>query len=382
MSNSPADPTSSETAPHQRLERMERFWDRSAHWNVLRAIYDTEAVRDPAHGAEAFDQAGVSDAARLAACIHPDMKVVDLGCGIGRVMKPLAPLCREIVGFDISEAMIQGSREYLAGIGNARVEKTAGSSLPTIEDASVGFLYSVLCFIHVDKRTAFRYFREIQRVLAPSGLALLQFENILSQKGLDEFERVVDLEHEYPLEFYSLPELEVVLRRAGLDVVSSDAYAQFLDVHVVKGTRAQWIEELRTRLEAKILRASGAFQSDPAVLTQDGELVAEIRSHLAEPRMFRARIGVASTRGEISMSEKRIPLSPGQTLSVAIRYRAAPREWQVLLDGQVVALTRSGVLDADLLLYCGLIPAGVRFDEHAFELFPNLAFSRHCRGAG
>ena len=351
MSSSPTDPATSGAAdPRQRLERMERFWNRSAEWNVLRAIYDTEAVRDPAHGAEAFDQAGASDAARLAACIHPDMRVVDLGCGIGRVMKPLAPLCREIVGFDISDAMIKGSHEYLAGIANARVEKTTGSSLPAIEDASVGFLYSVLCFIHVDKRSAFRYFREIQRVLVPNGIALLQFENILSPKGLQEFERVVDLEHEYPLEFYSLPELEVVLRRAGLDVLSAETYDQFIDVYAVKGTKAQWIEELRTRIEARILEASGAFRDDPASLTVDGELVAEIHSHLAEPRMFRARIGVASARGGITMSEKRIPLSPGQTLGVTIRYRAAQHEWQVQLDGQVVALTRSGVLDGDVLL--------------------------------
>ena len=357
---------------------MERFWNRSAGWNIRRAIYDAAAVSDPAHGAEAFDQGGSGDAARLAAFVHPDMRVVELGCGIGRIMKPLAGRCREIIGFDISDAMIQGSREYLAGIPNARVEKTAGSSLPTLADASVDFLYSVLCFIHVDKRSAFRYFREIQRVLVQNGLALLQFENILSPKGMQEFVRVVDLEHEYPLEFYSLQELEVLLPQAGLEILSTDAYEQFIDVHVVNGSAERWSEQCRTEIVPQ-MRTSGVFREEPFILQGDGEIVAEMHSRLAEPRVFRLAVRIRSPHGSITIPEQVVPLSPRESLTFTLRYVAARGDWQVLLDGRKIPHQGAIPPGEPGVLECALIPSGFGFDERLPREFPNLCLSAQWR---
>ena len=47
----------------------------------------------------------------------PGARVLELGCGTGRVLIPLAPHCAEIVGIDISQAMLRVCREKLARAG-------------------------------------------------------------------------------------------------------------------------------------------------------------------------------------------------------------------------------------------------------------------------
>jgi 2-polyprenyl-3-methyl-5-hydroxy-6-metoxy-1,4-benzoquinol methylase len=48
-------------------------------------------------------------------------RVLDYGCGIGRVMARIAPLVRETVGVDISAAMLREARARLAELGNVRL---------------------------------------------------------------------------------------------------------------------------------------------------------------------------------------------------------------------------------------------------------------------
>ena len=144
------------------------FWDEQARWNALVAICDSPDIRDPTRAEASFVEEGEHTARTLLAFVHPDARVVDLGCGIGRVIRPLAPHVREIVGVDVSEEMIARARDYLRGIPNQRLVLTNGRSLAGIEDGTVDFLYSLLCFIHVDRRSAYRYFGEIERASPPS----------------------------------------------------------------------------------------------------------------------------------------------------------------------------------------------------------------------
>ena len=51
---------------------------------------------------EEFEAAGRRDAARIGQLIEPTDTVLDLGCGIGRVARYVAPLCQEIWAVDAS----------------------------------------------------------------------------------------------------------------------------------------------------------------------------------------------------------------------------------------------------------------------------------------
>lgn len=218
-----------------RDEAMGAFWNRAAREDAeLHILGDPELVE-----AEAFARQGEDDAHALSAFFGPDSRVVDLGCGIGRVMRPLATLCREIVGVDVSEEMAAKGREYLTGADNARIVVTRGAELPSIDDGSVDFLYSLLCLIHVDKRAGYRYFREIHRVLRPGGRAMLQVHDIMTDEGLALFRSVVD--GDYPLEFYTELEVRRLLSSVGFGVISVVRVGEFLNVLVIKGDAEAWL---------------------------------------------------------------------------------------------------------------------------------------------
>jgi SAM-dependent methyltransferase len=57
----------------------------------------------------------------------PDITILELGCGTGRVTLPLIPYCRYLHGIDISAAMISICREKLVRAGipqtKAKVEE-------------------------------------------------------------------------------------------------------------------------------------------------------------------------------------------------------------------------------------------------------------------
>ncbi len=107
--------------------------------------------------------------------IRPDWTCLEIGSGIGRLLEPMARKCRRVIGIDLSEKMVNWSREYLADVPNAEVLLNDGRSLSCVEDASIDFVFSHLAFQHI---TLFEviddYLAEIARVLKPGGYCRIQ----------------------------------------------------------------------------------------------------------------------------------------------------------------------------------------------------------------
>jgi ubiquinone/menaquinone biosynthesis C-methylase UbiE len=135
----------------------------------------------------AFERAGRADAERLGELIGPDDVVLDLGCGIGRVARYVAPRCRELWAVDASEAMLEGARRRLADAPNARFARCDGTRIPAIPDAAVDAAYSLITLQHLEREDAFALLRELRRVVRPGGRAFLTFPNLLSDVYLAAF---------------------------------------------------------------------------------------------------------------------------------------------------------------------------------------------------
>src|SRR5712672_1833282 len=91
---------------------------------------------------------------------------LEIGCGPGRLMRPLAKHFREIHGVDVSDEMIKLARERLRDIPNAHAHATNGASLAQFADQSFDFVYSYAVFQHVPSRdVVLEYMNEIPRVL-------------------------------------------------------------------------------------------------------------------------------------------------------------------------------------------------------------------------
>jgi 2-polyprenyl-6-hydroxyphenyl methylase/3-demethylubiquinone-9 3-methyltransferase len=63
--------------------------------------------------------------------INPGDRVIELGCGYGRVMKRLSGLAGVVIGIDSSSASVENAREYLAGHANC--------DLSVMDAAALGF---------------------------------------------------------------------------------------------------------------------------------------------------------------------------------------------------------------------------------------------------
>jgi ubiquinone/menaquinone biosynthesis C-methylase UbiE len=179
-------------------------------------------VSDP----EAFEAAGRYDGERLGRFIEPTDTVLDLGCGIGRVTRYVAPLCREIWAVDVSETMLRFARERLAGLPNVRFLLGRGTALPEIDTASVDFAYSLLTLQHVEREHAFRLMRELRRVLSDDGRVYMTFPNLLSDEYLRAFLHYVDVDevgNPARARFYTPQEVERILPAAGFTITELNA---------------------------------------------------------------------------------------------------------------------------------------------------------------
>lgn len=106
-------------------------------------------------------------------------RALEIGCGPGRLMKPLSAHFGEIHGVDVSDAMIGIARERLRGIPHAHVHATDGASLDRFADDSFEMVYSYAVFQHIPSREVVReYMREIRRVLKPGGVFRGQFNGL------------------------------------------------------------------------------------------------------------------------------------------------------------------------------------------------------------
>ena len=110
---------------------------------------------------------------------HGAMRALEIGCGPGRLMKPLARHFGEIHGVDVSDEMIRMARERLRDIPYAHVHATNGASLSMFASASFDFVYSYAVFQHIPSRNVvFEYMREACRVLKPGGIFRGQFNGL------------------------------------------------------------------------------------------------------------------------------------------------------------------------------------------------------------
>jgi SAM-dependent methyltransferase len=110
--------------------------------------------------------------------LGPSWRVLEIGCGMGRLLRPLSERVAAAVGVDVSEEMLAKAREYCAGRPNVELHRTDGSgSLESLGDASFDFVYSHIVFQHVPRKAWIqRYLHEAARVLRPGGILRVQVD--------------------------------------------------------------------------------------------------------------------------------------------------------------------------------------------------------------
>jgi SAM-dependent methyltransferase len=119
-------------------------------------------------------------------------RALEIGCGPGRLIKPLSRHFGEIHGVDVSDEMIRLARERLRDIPHAHFHATNGASLGQFADESFEFVYSYAVFQHIPSRdVVLEYMREIRRVLKPGGIFHGQFSGLAHSGDTNTWSGVV-----------------------------------------------------------------------------------------------------------------------------------------------------------------------------------------------
>jgi SAM-dependent methyltransferase len=108
--------------------------------------------------------------------LSPEASVVEIGCGVGRLLFPLADHAREVHGFDISPLMVEKGRVFCSAKPNVRLSVTDGT-LAGVADGSVDLVFSYIVFQHIPEVAPIEtYLREAARVLRPGGVFRFQVD--------------------------------------------------------------------------------------------------------------------------------------------------------------------------------------------------------------
>lgn len=116
-------------------------------------------------------------------------KVLDIGCGIGRIERVLAPRVGAITAIDVSSAMIAEARRRCRDLTNVRFAVCQGRDLAGFRDTSLDLILAVDTFPYLftaDPAIAAAHIRDAARLLRPGGnLVILNF----SYRGDDDADR-------------------------------------------------------------------------------------------------------------------------------------------------------------------------------------------------
>lgn len=151
--------------------------------------------------------------------IRPGDTYLEIGCGVGRVGRRLAPLVQEWIGCDVAGNMLAHARARLADLPNVRLVEIAGNDLAPIADESVDAVYCTVVFMHLEEWDRWAYVREAYRVLRPGGRLYCDNINIASDQGWELFLASAGFPAaQRPAHISrcsSVPEFETFFRRAG-----------------------------------------------------------------------------------------------------------------------------------------------------------------------
>jgi SAM-dependent methyltransferase len=175
------------------LERMRRDWDQRARENARYYVAtgqerwsDEEFYKS---GQSTVEEEILNDLVNVCQGMDPkDMRVLEIGCGAGRVTRALAGFFGQVYAVDISRQMVRQARRAVEGFPNVRVFRNNGMDLGAVREhwwnrfglgakLQIDFAFSCIVFQHIPSREIIEsYAREVHRLLRPGALFKFQVQ--------------------------------------------------------------------------------------------------------------------------------------------------------------------------------------------------------------
>jgi SAM-dependent methyltransferase len=159
---------------------MRNFWDRRAEEDAFFFVDNRMEYGRP--DMERFWEDGERDLDKLLSALGVGIesadRVLEIGCGVGRLTRVLSARAASVRALDVSERMLELARHHNGGLANVEWVLGDGSTLAGIDSGSVDACVSHVVFQHIpDPEVTLSYVREIGRVLHRGGWAAFQISN-------------------------------------------------------------------------------------------------------------------------------------------------------------------------------------------------------------
>ena len=228
---------------------------------------------------------------RLKAEERGNWRALEIGCGSGRLMRPMSRHFLEIHGVDVAGDAIRQARENLQDLAHAHPREIHGTSLEDFAGQSFDFVYSFALFPYIPSRElVIAFLREIHRVLRPGGLARLQF-NGSAGAGFSSHEL---------LEFAQLQDFQVL----ALDGVSTQSMWITWRQQPAGWSAGleQQIAALGDTLPVKIHKITNAYSFEPVAPCRGRFAVISIRAENlpADAGLNHLRVSIGNSQGTVT----------------------------------------------------------------------------------
>ncbi len=171
--------------------------------------------------------------------LTPEMSVVDLGSGAGRIARHVAPRVDRVICAEPSGVLLEEARRNLAALANVVYLRTDGLTVAGVPDASVDLVCCQGVASYLDITVNMVLLTEVGRMLRPGALSVISWFTADSEHGAD----------------YARDVARTAIRRRRLSGSRSRPYfaAQIRGMHAVAG------------LEVVEVITSGGLRHDPDV---------------------------------------------------------------------------------------------------------------------
>jgi SAM-dependent methyltransferase len=158
----------------------QRFWDRRATEDAF--FFVDNRMRYGAPDLERFWANGERDLdlllGALGASVEREDRVLEIGCGVGRLTRVLASRAASVTALDVSPRMLELARAHNPSLENVEWVLGDGASLAGVRSDSIDACVSHVVFQHIpDPAITLSYVREIGRVLRQGGWGAFQISN-------------------------------------------------------------------------------------------------------------------------------------------------------------------------------------------------------------
>jgi SAM-dependent methyltransferase len=112
------------------------------------------------------------------------LRLLEIGCGLGRMTRPFAAIFGEVVATDVSGEMVTRCRQSVSGLANVTCVETSGYDFRAFPDASFDVVFSAYVYQHVPSRDVIQAgLSDAFRVLRPGGVMFFMVNGVEAPEG-------------------------------------------------------------------------------------------------------------------------------------------------------------------------------------------------------